>query len=90
MNRDARLLAEICNNYGLTDENNLYKYMVESYLNGQLLQAKNILHELSQITTMQYNYIERFNENLDIWFDPSTAENIKNFFKINTTERENY
>jgi hypothetical protein len=83
MNKDSQLLAEICYNYGCKNENHLYQYMVESYFNGHPNQAKDILWELRKITTMHYNYIERFRENLDIWFEPATSKILKNFFKIN-------
>jgi hypothetical protein len=73
-------IEEICNNYGLSSENELYQYMVESYFNGQKKQAKDIFQDLSAIK--KYNYIENFSKNLDIWFNPEVSDNIKFFFRM--------
>jgi hypothetical protein len=75
-------IEQIYQGYGLSSENELYQYLVESYFNGQLKQAKNIFHKIQSINTMKYNYIETFTENLAVWFDAETAEIIKKFFNI--------
>lgn len=75
-------IEQIYQGYGLSSENELYRYLVESYFNGQLKQAKNIFREIQSINTMKYNYIETFAENLAVWFDAETAEIIKKFFNI--------
>jgi|LakMenEpi03Aug12_release.lakeMendotaPanAssembly.Ray.scaffolds.fasta_scaffold863056_2 hypothetical protein len=82
-NKDFQSLEAIYQSYGLSSENELYQYMAESFLNGQLKQAKTIFSELREITTMQYNYVEKFSKNLDIWFGSDGSKPIKNFFKIN-------
>lgn len=76
-------IEKICASYGLRNENELYQYMVESYFNGQLRQAKNIFNDLKLINTLRYNYIADFRENLNEWFEPETATILKKFFGIN-------
>lgn len=73
-------IKEVYQDYGLSSENELYQYMVESYFNGQLKQAKDIMKGIRSIK--QYEYIKTFSENLDEWFDEETAEIIKKFFNI--------
>jgi hypothetical protein len=75
-------IEQIYQGYGLSSENELYRYLVESYFNGQLKQAKDIFSKIKDINTMKYNYIETFAENLAVWFDEETAKTIKKFFNI--------
>jgi hypothetical protein len=82
-NKDFQALEAICRNYGVVGEIELYEYIVESFLNGQLSQSKAIFSELRAITTMQYNYIESFSENLNVWFGSEGSQPIRKFFGIN-------
>jgi len=74
-------IEDIYTSYGLRSEKEIYQYLVESYFNGQLNQAKKIFLEIRSLNSVN-DYVKQFTENLEQWFEPDTCDIIKTFFKI--------
>ena len=82
MSNEITTIQQVYENYGLTNEDELYQYMVETFFNGNKKQASDIIKQVRLVSNMRDNYIETFATRIDEWFDAETSEILKTFFNI--------